>query len=187
MSETLIDESWKCEKCGQRNASWTKECGRCAPDGDTTFTERIRLERELAAMTAERDALRADSDRLRQDRADLLNVKTKEGLGASEWMMRTATAERELAAAIKERDFAAEQLKGVCALNRTMREEKDKLTKERDALAERLKRAEEALRILTAGIGDGERCWDYSKHVTDTARGGLWIDHSPDAGEEVRG
>ena len=48
------------------------------------------LHEDYAKRMAE---LEADCDRLRKDRYDLLGVKTKEGLGASEWMMRTATAE----------------------------------------------------------------------------------------------
>lgn len=34
-------------------------------------------------------------DRLRQERSDALNVKTKEGLTCSEWILRTGKAERE--------------------------------------------------------------------------------------------
>lgn len=36
-----------------------------------------------------------ENDRLRQDRADALNVKTREGLTCSEWIARTGAAERE--------------------------------------------------------------------------------------------
>lgn len=36
----------------------------------------------------------AENDRLRQDRSDALNVKSREGLLSSEWIARTGKAER---------------------------------------------------------------------------------------------
>jgi hypothetical protein len=44
-------------------------------------------------------SLRRENDRLRQDRSDALNVRSREGLLASEWVARTGKAERELAEA----------------------------------------------------------------------------------------
>jgi hypothetical protein len=43
--------------------------------------------------------MRRENDRLRQDRSDALNVRSREGLLASEWIARTGKAERELAEA----------------------------------------------------------------------------------------
>lgn len=53
-------------------------------------------------------ALSESYDRIFQDRYDLLTVHTKEGMLASEWLMRTATAERE-------RDEARDLLRAVAA------------------------------------------------------------------------
>jgi hypothetical protein len=53
-------------------------------------------------------ALSESHDRIFQDRYDLLTVHTKEGMLASEWLMRTATAERERDEA-RERCAVAEQ------------------------------------------------------------------------------
>ena len=50
-------------------------------------------------------ALSESYDRIFQDRYDLLTVHTKEGMLASEWLMRTATAERERDEARAERAF----------------------------------------------------------------------------------
>lgn len=44
-------------------------------------------------LAAEVRRLYADNDRLRRERYDLLGVTTAEGLGAAEWMCRTADAE----------------------------------------------------------------------------------------------
>jgi len=41
-----------------------------------------------------------ENDRLKEERAVALNVKTKEGLTASEWLLRTGKAERDLAAGV---------------------------------------------------------------------------------------
>lgn len=46
-------------------------------------------------LVAECERLWSEFDRLRQERADALSVTTKEGLGASEWILRTGKAERE--------------------------------------------------------------------------------------------
>jgi len=62
------------------------------------------LHEDYAKRIAE---LEADCDRLRKDKYDLLGVKTKEGMGASEWMMRTATAE----ARVKELEGALRRIK----------------------------------------------------------------------------
>ena len=53
-------------------------------------------------------ALSESYDRIFQDRYELLTVHTKEGMLASEWLMRTATAERERDEA-RERCAVAEQ------------------------------------------------------------------------------
>ena len=45
-------------------------------------------------ICAERDEALATSERRRQDREDALNVKSKEGLTCSEWILRTGQAER---------------------------------------------------------------------------------------------
>lgn len=51
------------------------------------------LKQQLAAMAQERDEAERRAERLFRDRFTLLNVKTIDGLSASEWIMRTATAE----------------------------------------------------------------------------------------------
>lgn len=61
-----------------------------------------------AARTLLPEALRAlqeervVSERRRQERADALNVKTKDGLTSSEWILRTGKAERERDEALRE-------------------------------------------------------------------------------------
>ena len=63
---------------------------------------------DIRAAAAERRSVKSEAraDRLYQDRHDMLGVKTTEGLSASEWMMRTATAERERDALRDELDTA---------------------------------------------------------------------------------
>lgn len=56
---------------------------------------RANLRAKLAAAEARVAELEAHGDRLRQDRADALSVKSREGLLASEWVARTGKAERE--------------------------------------------------------------------------------------------
>ena len=50
----------------------------------------------LAEKDAEIERLRGDNDRLRADRCALLEVQSVDGLLSSEWLMRTATAEKAL-------------------------------------------------------------------------------------------
>jgi hypothetical protein len=52
--------------------------------------------RKVAELEAENKALRAEVKRLKEVRYELLTVKTKEGLLASEWIMRVAKTEAEV-------------------------------------------------------------------------------------------
>lgn len=52
------------------------------------------LRAEVTAKDAELTRLRAENDRLRQDRADALSVTSRDGLLSSEWIARTGAAER---------------------------------------------------------------------------------------------
>ena len=54
------------------------------------------LRSELATLRAQLAAEQHRADRAVQDRRDALDVKTKEGMSCSEWLMRTATAERQV-------------------------------------------------------------------------------------------
>ncbi len=54
------------------------------------------LRSELATLQAQLAAEQQRADRSVQDRRDVLDVKTKEGMSCSEWLMRTATAERQV-------------------------------------------------------------------------------------------
>lgn len=56
---------------------------------------------QRAKLIAEIGTLRAQVMQLRQDRADALNVRSREGLLASEWVLRTGVAERERDAALR--------------------------------------------------------------------------------------
>jgi hypothetical protein len=56
-------------------------------DVDQSVAERTRI------MAEELLAAQARADRLHKDRYDLLSLKTKDGMSAAEWQMRTATAE----------------------------------------------------------------------------------------------
>lgn len=58
----------------------------------------------IADLEAENEEAWTKYEQARRDRADALNVKTKEGLGASEWLMRTGKAERRIAELEAERD-----------------------------------------------------------------------------------
>ncbi len=53
-------------------------------------------QRALDALQAQLAAEQHRADRAVQDRRDVLDVKTKEGMSCSEWLMRTATAERQV-------------------------------------------------------------------------------------------
>src|SRR5881397_843170 len=50
---------------------------------------------DVPLLAAEVRRLQAENDRLRQDRADALSVRSREGLLSSEWVARTGKAERE--------------------------------------------------------------------------------------------
>lgn len=74
--------------------------------------------------------------------------------------------ERELATVTREMDLAADQLKGTCSLNRLLREEKDKLARERDGFKARVQEFDDAM------------CDEISHHIDtreerDTARAEL--------------
>lgn len=58
------------------------------------------------ALEKETERLRQDVERLRRERSQLLDVKSTDGLSSSEWMMRTARAEAEVARLTRERDEA---------------------------------------------------------------------------------
>lgn len=87
-----------CETCGSGKSKPESQPS-AAPVHSQISTriarEIIDLAEDHARLTEERDQLQRDRDRLFQDRYDLLGVKTTDGLTASEWMMRTAKAERE--------------------------------------------------------------------------------------------
>lgn len=82
---TLCDEADEAENLYR---SIKIRLGHTPGDGQLPHAAIDALERRAAESEAR-------ADRLCQDRHDLLGVKTTEGLSASEWMMRTATAERE--------------------------------------------------------------------------------------------
>ena len=54
------------------------------------------LRSELATLQAQLADEQQRADRAVKDRSEVLDVKTKEGLSCSEWLMRTATAERQV-------------------------------------------------------------------------------------------
>ena len=55
-----------------------------------------KLSEDNAALQAQLAAEQQRADRAVKDRSDVLDVKTKEGLSCSEWLMRTAIAERKV-------------------------------------------------------------------------------------------
>jgi hypothetical protein len=76
--------------------------------------EEIRAAEELLVMgISELEALRAENDRLRQDRLDYSSATTSEGLNASEWIWRTGKAERERDALRAERDALAARVEAL--------------------------------------------------------------------------
>jgi len=85
---------------------------------DAAFDDRTALEEHVGvgyepcikALKEERDAIFAKYERVYQDRYDLLSAKTTEGMGAAEWQMRTATAERKAREAEAQRDELASVL-----------------------------------------------------------------------------
>lgn len=125
----------------------------------------------LILLAAEVRRLREDNDRLRRDRAEALNVHTKEGLLASEWVARTGRAEaevRRLRARLSAEQEAA----------------KDNVTQLRDEV----RRLHECPRDCTDG--DEQRCpmgkyQPHSKHVRYFEPGCAECDKE-DAGAEVR-
>lgn len=70
---------------------------------------------QLATVTQRAEAAEQRADRLYQDRYDLLEVTSTDGLSSCEWLMRTATAERKVKdltahlATMKQRAEAAER------------------------------------------------------------------------------
>lgn len=67
--------------------------------GDCGLTYRSAVEAVLGLvelLRKENEQLHTTHDRLRRDRAEVLNVKTADGLTSSEWLMRTAKAEAEV-------------------------------------------------------------------------------------------
>ena len=79
--------------------------------------ENLVRESDAMALLSEKDAeierLRGDNDRLRADRCALLEVKSVDGLLSSEWLMRTANAEKALKEArslLAEKDAEIERL-----------------------------------------------------------------------------
>jgi len=56
----------------------------------------LDYEKQIATLRAQLAAEQHRADRAVQDRRDALDVKTKEGMSCSEWLMRTATAERQV-------------------------------------------------------------------------------------------
>ena len=56
----------------------------------------LDYEKQIATLQAQLAAEQHRADRAVQDRRDALDVKTKEGMSCSEWLMRTATAERQV-------------------------------------------------------------------------------------------
>lgn len=112
-------------------------------------------------------ALSESYDRIFQDRYDLLTVHTKEGMLASEWLMRTATAERE-------RDEARHLLRAVAAACRGLGPRTDAvLSVVGNALAQldearaELDEERENVRTLTTHVETLREAWQgASKAVT---------------------
>ena len=66
---------------------------------------------QLATLQAQLVAEQQRADRAVKDRSDVLYVKTKEGLSCSEWLMRTAIAERK----VKDLEAQLRQVEGELA------------------------------------------------------------------------
>lgn len=71
--------------------------------------EHQSLKDQLTQRTAELEAANIRADKAVQDRADVLNVKSTDGLTSSEWIMRTATAERK----VKDLQAELERVRGL--------------------------------------------------------------------------
>lgn len=93
-------------------------------------------------------ALSESYDRIFQDRYDLLTVHTKEGMLASEWLMRTATAERERDQLRKEVESLKAQLECAQAFHDVAAKERD-LARTQIASAMREREELNRLRRLT--------------------------------------
>jgi len=75
---------------------WTDINGNAARTQFKGGTKYIRADAQatVEALQRERDEADKRSEQCRKDRAMVLNVKTTDGLTASEWLMRTAVAEQ---------------------------------------------------------------------------------------------
>ncbi len=107
MSETMTRKQLEdhCDMLADPNVDWP---------GRQALAEAIQdhdaaLRTQLQAQTERAEAAEARADRLYQDRYDLLEVTSTDGLSSCEWLMRTATAERkvkDLTSKMQERDAA---------------------------------------------------------------------------------
>lgn len=106
----------------------------------------------IATLRAELERARADYDRMKLDRADALNVRSRDGLLSSEWIARTGKAERErdearaeLSECTRERDEARDSDRESLEIMRRVREERDSL---RAQLAAAERERDEAREII---------------------------------------
>lgn len=72
--------------------------------------EALELQGAVRALLRCLKKTEALAERRRKERAQVLNVKSTDGLTSSEWLMRTAKAEAERDAAIVDRNIAAQEL-----------------------------------------------------------------------------
>lgn len=70
----------------------------------------VELAQRVGKLQGELEEARRDCERMRDERAAVLNVKTTDGLTASEWIARTGVAERDLARARGEVDALREKM-----------------------------------------------------------------------------
>jgi hypothetical protein len=99
--------------------------------------------------------------------------------------------ERELAAVTAQREFAEDQLKGTCSLNRLLREEKDKLARERDGFKARVQEFDDAMCDEISHHMDAREERDTAKAelkeaVGLLARAGNALEHRPHFGSPYR-
>ena len=166
---TANDKPEECLVCGRRFTD-RQACTQHEKSAKHKIgADRIRSYRTSRdRLQAEVEKLKAESERLRQDRADVLNVKSKDGLTSSEWIMRTGKAERE-------RDEARALLAKVA-----------------DALCE-LQAREATYRLVHDTQGHGSpssgRAWDQMRKSGNSARTIILEirEHLPAEGEEVDG
>lgn len=84
-----------CSECGTLCARCLGiDVGSLIGDRDTLTAEVERMQETIDSLRAENAELIVKNEQLYKDRYDALSVHTKEGMLASEWLLRTGKAER---------------------------------------------------------------------------------------------